>query len=263
MARRVRIPKKCNLMILGASGGVANAVLHYMRNYRGLFGKLVLVDKNRKVLNDKFLDHPFLDYTFVHRKIDLPAEKAAYLALLKKHAITVVLDLTDMDSIEILEASDEAGVSYVNTAMNDEEKTVKELVYDVYSRKRSFSGAPHVLCSGMNPGNVNMWVRHGIATFGRPKQIVHFNANGASKMRVRGPFMIEGAIYGIVATILTLILFWPVTAWLGRNITDFLGINMYDYYVSNFFQIFAIILLSGIFLGVISSFLAIRKYLNK
>ncbi|OGI88537.1 hypothetical protein A2906_01255 [Candidatus Nomurabacteria bacterium RIFCSPLOWO2_01_FULL_37_25] len=86
---------------------------------------------------------------------------------------------------------------------------------------------------------------------------------GASKMRVRGPFMIEGAIYGIVATILTLILFWPVTAWLGRNMTDFLGINMYDYYVSNFFQIFAIILLSGIFLGVISSFLAIRKYLNK
>ena len=86
---------------------------------------------------------------------------------------------------------------------------------------------------------------------------------GASKMRVRGPFMIEGAIYGIVATIVTLILFWPATAWMGRNMTGFLSLNMYDYYISNFFQIFAIILLSGILLGVISSFLAVRKYLNK
>jgi cell division transport system permease protein len=86
---------------------------------------------------------------------------------------------------------------------------------------------------------------------------------GASKMHVRGPFMIEGAIYGIIATLVTLVLFWPATAWLGRSMTDFLGINMYDYYISNFFQIFAILLLSGIILGIISSFLAVRKYLNK
>ncbi|HEY4512988.1 MAG TPA: permease-like cell division protein FtsX [Candidatus Paceibacterota bacterium] len=86
---------------------------------------------------------------------------------------------------------------------------------------------------------------------------------GASKMHVRGPFMIEGAIYGGVATLITVILFWPATAWLGRNMTGFLGINMYDYYASNFLQIFAILLLSGIILGVISSFLAARKYLNK
>ena len=86
---------------------------------------------------------------------------------------------------------------------------------------------------------------------------------GASKMHVRGPFMIEGAIYGIIATIATLLLFWPMTAWVGRNLTSFFGLNIYDYYLSNFFQIFAIILLSGILLGVISSFLAVRKYLNK
>ena len=86
---------------------------------------------------------------------------------------------------------------------------------------------------------------------------------GASKIRVRGPFMIEGAIYGIIATFITSFLFWPVTAWMGRNMTSFLGIDLYGYYLSNFFQIFAIILLSGIILGVISSFLAVRKYLNK
>src|SRR3989339_21253 len=53
---------------------------------------------------------------------------------------------------------------------------------------------------------------------------------GASKMHVRGPFMIEGAIYGIIATLITLAIFWPATAWLGVKMTDFLGINMYGYY---------------------------------
>jgi len=86
---------------------------------------------------------------------------------------------------------------------------------------------------------------------------------GASKMHVRGPFMIEGAIYGIIATLITLAIFWPATAWLGVKMTDFLGINMYGYYLSNFFQIFVILSLSGIILGIISSFLVIRKYLNK
>jgi cell division transport system permease protein len=86
---------------------------------------------------------------------------------------------------------------------------------------------------------------------------------GASKMHIRGPFMIEGAIYGVVATLITLLIFWPVSFWLGHNMTNFLGINMYDYYLASFFQIFTILLLSGILLGVISSSLAVRKYLHK
>ncbi|MFA6524412.1 MAG: permease-like cell division protein FtsX [Candidatus Paceibacterota bacterium] len=86
---------------------------------------------------------------------------------------------------------------------------------------------------------------------------------GASKMQVRGPFVIEGAIYGFIATAITLILYLPVTIWLGNNMTDFLGLNLYDYYLSNFFQISGIVLLSGVMLGMLSSFLAVRRYLNK
>ncbi len=86
---------------------------------------------------------------------------------------------------------------------------------------------------------------------------------GASEMGVRGPFMVEGAVYGMIATLITLVIFFPVTLWFGHNMTNFLGLNVYDYYISNFIQIFIIILLSGVFLGMISSFLAVRKYLNK
>lgn len=85
---------------------------------------------------------------------------------------------------------------------------------------------------------------------------------GASKMRVRGAFMMEGAIYGVSATILTLLIYWPITAWLGHKMTLFLGLNLYDYYLANIWQIALITLLSGVLLGMISSFLATRKYLN-
>lgn len=86
---------------------------------------------------------------------------------------------------------------------------------------------------------------------------------GASKMLVRAPFIFEGIIYGSLATILTLLIFWPVTVYLGNNMTNFLGLNLYDYYFSNFFQISVIVLLSGVLLCMFSSFIAIRKYLNK
>ena len=75
--------------------------------------------------------------------------------------------------------------------------------------------------------------------------------------------MIEGAIYGIISTFITLILFFPISAWLGKNMTSFFGLNLYDYYISNLFQIFIIILLSGVLLGMVSSILAVRRYLNK
>ena len=86
---------------------------------------------------------------------------------------------------------------------------------------------------------------------------------GASRMRVNGPFMVEGAIYGIIAAVLTMIIFLPGTLWLGNNMTSFLGVNVYDYFVSNFIQIFVIILLAGVSLGVLSSYFAVRKYLNR
>jgi len=86
---------------------------------------------------------------------------------------------------------------------------------------------------------------------------------GASKMRIRGPFMVEGMIYGVISAFLSLILFLPATSWIGKNMTSFLDINIYEYYVSNIFQIFSITLISGILLGVASSLIAIRRYLNK
>lgn len=86
---------------------------------------------------------------------------------------------------------------------------------------------------------------------------------GADNKYIRGPFVVEGILYGIIATLITMLLFAGITYWLGRSMSDFLGVNLFSYYLSNFFQMLIIILFSGIVLGSISSALAIRRYLRK
>ena len=165
---------KPNLLVLGASGGVANAFLHSLVYHRSLFNKLILVDKNKKVLSDPYINHKELRYTFVKKEIKLPDKEEEYLNLLKKYRVGLVLDITDIDTIPIIEATNKAGISYLNTAMNDTKKTVTELIFEVIKRKNELNKAPHILCTGMNPGVVNMWVQHGIEKFGIPKEVVHF-----------------------------------------------------------------------------------------
>ncbi|MCR4274925.1 MAG: ABC transporter permease [Candidatus Campbellbacteria bacterium] len=86
---------------------------------------------------------------------------------------------------------------------------------------------------------------------------------GAGNMYVRGPFVVEGVMYGIVSGILVLALFYPLTYWIGPFTKEFFGaMNLFEYYVSNFGEMFLIILAAGIFLGAISSYLAVRRYLR-
>ena len=86
---------------------------------------------------------------------------------------------------------------------------------------------------------------------------------GAGEGYIRGPFIVSGALVGIIASIITILIFIPVSIWLGNQMTDFVGINLYTYYKTNFFQLFIIMLGSGVTIGVISSIFAIHRYLRK
>jgi len=65
-------------------------------------------------------------------------------------------------------------VSYVNTSLNDGRRGVTELVAAFHPVRERIRHAPHILCSGMNPGAVNAWVCHGVRRYGVPEEIVHF-----------------------------------------------------------------------------------------
>ena len=86
---------------------------------------------------------------------------------------------------------------------------------------------------------------------------------GADQMYIRAPFMVEGVLYGLVSGMVTLILFYPFTYWLGSATENFFGgINIFSYYVTHFPLFFLLIIGTGVILGAISSFLAVRRYLS-
>lgn len=102
-----------------------------------------------------------------------------------------------------------------------------------------------------------------LAIFISKEEISVMRLVGASAAYIRGPFVVVGTMYGALAGIMTLVLFYPITMWLGRVTTNFfIGMNVFEYYTQNFVQIFFIIMLGGVFIGAISSFLAVRKYLK-
>lgn len=89
------------------------------------------------------------------------------------------------------------------------------------------------------------------------------NLVGASNWYVRGPFMIAGVLYGVVAGTVVLLLLYPLTAWLGPASEAFLGaFNVFSYFTGSFAYIFLVVMGSGIALGAFSSYLAVRRYLK-
>lgn len=86
---------------------------------------------------------------------------------------------------------------------------------------------------------------------------------GASNNYVSGPFVVVGIIAGIISAFISIGLLYPLVFWVkSSTIGVYGGINMVAYYVENFAQIFLVLLAAGILLGIISSFLAIRRYLK-
>lgn len=85
---------------------------------------------------------------------------------------------------------------------------------------------------------------------------------GASNTFIRGPFVVQGALYGLVAGVLTLLIMYPVTYYLGPATEIFFGINIFNYYVASFGHLFLVIIGSGVGLGVVSSTVAISRYLR-
>ncbi|MFN3188402.1 MAG: cell division protein FtsX [Candidatus Paceibacteria bacterium] len=85
---------------------------------------------------------------------------------------------------------------------------------------------------------------------------------GASNMFIRGPFLLQGIMYGFVATVLALLILYPIVIWISPGTIAFFQFDLFAYFVSNFSYIFLTLIGIGVLLGLLSSALAIRRYLN-
>jgi len=86
---------------------------------------------------------------------------------------------------------------------------------------------------------------------------------GADNWFIRGPFLVEGALYGIAAAITTIIIIFPILYFVSPKITNFLPeVDLMYFYQSNFWEFIFLLFAIGILLGGVSSLIAIRRYLR-
>ncbi len=106
-----------------------------------------------------------------------------------------------------------------------------------------------------------------MAIFNRRDELAIMRLLGASTSYIRGPFVVETIIYGIVAAIVSVticnVLFSLSSSTFGASSLGLLDIGYAnDYFARNFWTILLIQMGIGIFIGATSSMIATRRYLK-
>lgn len=86
---------------------------------------------------------------------------------------------------------------------------------------------------------------------------------GGSNWYIRAPYLVEGALYGLFAGVLALIVFYAAAGSVSAKVALVMpGVSLIGYFIGNVIQIAMITLVAGVGLGVVSSLIAIRRFLQ-
>lgn len=85
---------------------------------------------------------------------------------------------------------------------------------------------------------------------------------GTSNWFIRGPFVIQGMVCGVFATLISFAFFALICYFASPKLLILApGFNIFNYFQANFLNVFLVQLAVGVGVGVFSSLIAIRKYL--
>jgi cell division transport system permease protein len=103
--------------------------------------------------------------------------------------------------------------------------------------------------------------------FNRRDELQIMRLLGASTWYIRGPFVVENVIYGLISAVLSMvivdILFTTVSSSLQASSFGLLDIGYANYYFKHYFWFILLIqFLLGILIGAVSSVIATRRYLK-
>jgi cell division transport system permease protein len=106
-----------------------------------------------------------------------------------------------------------------------------------------------------------------MAIFNRRDELTIMRLLGASNWFIRGPFVVESILYGVVSGILSVtlvnVLFAVTAKAFDASSLGLLDIKFAnDYFAAHFWLILTIQLTIGILIGAVSSIIATRRYLK-
>ncbi|MEA3453153.1 MAG: permease-like cell division protein FtsX [Patescibacteria group bacterium] len=102
-----------------------------------------------------------------------------------------------------------------------------------------------------------------VAIYDSSKEISIMRLVGASNSFIRGPFIVQGIIAGTIAATISFLILFLVTYFSGDRVESITnGFNLFSWFGARAIGLFFLQLATGIVLGVVSSLVAIRKYLT-
>jgi len=106
-----------------------------------------------------------------------------------------------------------------------------------------------------------------ITIYSRREEVEIMKLVGATNWYVRAPFLLEGALYGIIGAVLCFIIILSSVYFFSTLMTKYWTVvsqtQSIDYLKGRLFIIIGLEILTGVFIGVLSSTIAIRKHLKR
>lgn len=88
---------------------------------------------------------------------------------------------------------------------------------------------------------------------------------GATNWFIRSPFLLESVLYGIISAIIAIAIFYPLLGVVSPQVSNFFegyNFNLISYFNGHFLIFFGFLILCAILLSVVSSAIAIGRYLK-
>ena len=104
-----------------------------------------------------------------------------------------------------------------------------------------------------------------VAIYTHRQEIAVMKLVGATNWFVQGPFLLEAIFYGVIACVLAIIIVYPLIGFVQPHLNNFFlteEFSLINYFNDNFWLTFGLELLAVILLNIISSSIAIRRYLK-
>ncbi len=102
-----------------------------------------------------------------------------------------------------------------------------------------------------------------LTIYSQKQEIEIMRLVGGSNWHIKAPYLVEGGLYGALAAVIVVVIFYPAIFFISPKIEGLMpGVSLISYFVSNIFQFVLLLFFIGILLGVTSSFVAIRRFLK-
>jgi cell division transport system permease protein len=167
-------------------------------------------------------------------------------------------DINQYDSIVQFVSQDQFK-QYISKINYDDNRVIIQRLSKILSTIKDFGVTLAILFSLIAILVIFNTIRLTIYT--RREEVEIMRLVGATDWYIRWPFIIESIMYAIIAVFITTILFFPLLHYVIPAFNYYMGADISFKFI-NYWILFGGELIVALFLGIVSSLIAIRKYLR-